>query len=114
VGFERDQARDERSVYTSLRYRVRESAAVVILLSQSTLDMGIVQWTELAYAEAFEVPIFILLHHVNFEQLKSARRGVPPMVLFSQCTPASSWRLLDNDLRRCCANWRNIAPPEVE
>ena len=113
-GFERDQARDERGVYTSLRHRVRESAALVILVSQFTLEMGILQWTELIYAEAFDVPIFILLHHVDFEKVRNAPRGVPPLVLTSQCTPACDWRLLDNDLRRCCINWQGGAGRETE
>jgi hypothetical protein len=84
--FGRDQARDQRSVGTSLKERVRESAAVIILLSRSTLESGATQWMELAYADVFGVPAFILLHPLVFEELKRAEPGAPPLVLEGQCT----------------------------
>lgn len=59
----RDQARDVRSIGASLKERLRESSAVVVLVSQFTLASGASQWVELAYADAFGLPTFILLHH---------------------------------------------------
>jgi hypothetical protein len=86
--FGRDQAGDQRSVGTSLKERVRECAAVIILLSRFTLQSGATQWMELAYADAFGIPAFILLHHLTFEDLKRAEPGAPPLVLEGQCTLA--------------------------
>lgn len=101
--YERDQARDERHVGTSLRERIRHSVAAIILISQFTLSSGATQWMELAYADAFDVPTFILLHHITYDTLKASETGVPPLVLEGQCTPAGSWRLLEDDFRRCCS-----------
>ena len=95
--FGRDQARDQRSVGTSLKQRVRESAAVIILLSRFTLEGGATQWMELAYADAFEIPAFILLHHLTFDELKRAEPGAPPLVLEGQCTLAVDWRSLETE-----------------
>ncbi|MBV9158531.1 MAG: toll/interleukin-1 receptor domain-containing protein [Acidobacteriaceae bacterium] len=97
----RDQARDERSISNSLRDRIKRSSAAIILLSQFTLESGGTQWIELAYADAFGVPIFILLHHLTFDELRRADRGVPSLVLEGQCTPAADWKSLENGLRRC-------------
>src|SRR2546423_1521785 len=99
--YKRDQAKDERSVGKSIRERVRESVAVIMVVSPFTLESGATQWMELAYADAFGVPTFVLLHHITFEELKS-RSGVPPLILEGQCTPAIDWCSLDNPLRRCC------------
>jgi hypothetical protein len=100
--YERDQPADQRGIGESLRDRVRESRAAVILLSRHTLDFGATQWMELAYADAFNVPTFILLHHMTFAELRKSDRGIPPLVLESQCTPAREWQLLERPLRRCC------------
>jgi hypothetical protein len=43
---------------------------------------------ELAYADAFEVKTFVLLHHLNFFDLKQRATGVPPLLLSSQCNSA--------------------------
>lgn len=103
--YNRDQAGDERSIGRSLRERVRESSAVIMLVSQFTLTLGINQWMELAYADAFNIPTFVLLHHINFDDLKHSERGIPPLILEGQCTPAIDWLSLEGDLRRhCCAN----------
>ncbi len=101
--FGRDQARDERRIGTSLKERVRESAAVIILLSRFTLESGATQWMELAYADALGIPAFILLHHLTFDELKKAERRAPPLVLEGQCTLAVDWRSLEHRLRDCCA-----------
>jgi hypothetical protein len=61
--FERDQRGDERNVSESLKNVVRESMAVVFLLSPYTIESGAAQWMELAYADAFGIPTFVLLHH---------------------------------------------------
>lgn len=91
----RDQARDERNIGASLRDRIKHCSAAIILVSQFTLASGAAQWMELAYADAFGVPIFNLLHHLTLDDLKRADRGVPPLVLEGQCTAASEWRLLE-------------------
>jgi len=101
--FGRDQAKDQRSVGTSLKQQVRRSAAVIVLLSRFTLESGATQWMELAYADAFGIPAFILLHHLTFDELKKSERGTPPLVLEGQCTIALEWRSLENGLRGCCA-----------
>lgn len=71
-----------------------------MLVSQFTLESGASQWMELAYADAFDVPTYVLLHHITFEDLKRTS-GVPPLILEGQCTPAIDWRSLDDDLRTC-------------
>jgi TIR domain len=98
--FQRDQARSEKEIARSLRDRVRESAAVIFLVSPDTLDSGATQWMELAYADAFAVTTFILLHHLDFRDLKRRETGVPPLLLSSQCNSASEWRIVVEDIKR--------------
>jgi len=86
--------RTKRSIGASLRERIRGCAAVVVLLSPFTLESGATQWMELAYADAFGIPTFVLLHHLTVDQLRRAEKGVPPLVLERNCTPAIDWRLL--------------------
>ena len=91
--YRRDQSRDERSVAGSLKDRVRESAAFIFLLSPSTLETSNAQWMELAYADAFDKPVFILLHHIAFADLAARSQGVPLLVPASQCSSAAlDWR----------------------
>ncbi|HBK56544.1 MAG TPA: hypothetical protein DDZ76_09750 [Xanthomonadales bacterium] len=45
---------------------------------------------KLAYADAFGVhafgvKTFVLLHHLDYQGLKSRQAGVPPLLLASQC-----------------------------
>jgi hypothetical protein len=76
--YERDQARNERDVGKSLKKeRVRESMATIF----SALNSGAAQWMEFAYAHAFDVPTFIILHRLTFSELRSRERGVPPLLL---------------------------------
>lgn len=98
--FERDQRRDESDISRSLKDTVRDSAAVVFLLSPFTIEAGAAQWMELAYADAFGVPTFILLHHLSYSDLLRTERGVPPLIRQSQCTPAIQWRGMEGDLRK--------------
>ena len=98
--YRRDQARSEKDVATALKASVRNSIATVFLVSPSTLDGGAAQWMELAYADAFDVPTFILLHHLDFRELKARQSGVPPLLLASQCNAALQWRSIIEDLRR--------------
>ena len=91
--YRHDQARDERDIAGSLKTRVRQSHAVIFLLSPSTLATSGTQWMELAYADAFDKPVFILLHHLDFADLAARTQGVPPLVLASQCNDAAvDWR----------------------
>jgi hypothetical protein len=97
--YQRDQKRSERDVARAIKKQVRDSAAVVLLVSPITLSAGATQWMELAYADAFEVMTFILLHHLEFKDLKSQEKGVPPLLLAGQCTPAIEWRTVIEDIR---------------
>jgi hypothetical protein len=97
--YERDQRLDERSIGKSLKDRVRESKATVFLVSPSTLNAEAAQWMELAYADAYNVPTFIILHRLTFAELKSRERGVPPLLLESQCNAAAEWKSIIESLR---------------
>ena len=83
--FQRDQSKGQRSIARSLRARVRQSKATIFLVSPTTLNSGATQWVELGYSDAFNVPTFVLLHHVSFNDLKSHEKGVPPLLLEGQC-----------------------------
>ena len=97
--FQRDQSRSETEIAKSLKERVRESVAMLLLVSPETLDAGATQWMELAYADAFEVPTFILLHRIDYQELRRREHGVPPLLLTSQCNPASSWKEVVEEMR---------------
>jgi len=91
--YRRDQPRDEGDIAGSLKAQVRQSDAVIFLLSPSSLDMSLTQWMELAYADAFDKPVFILLHRVKFSELAARSPDMPPLVLASQCNDAAlDWR----------------------
>jgi hypothetical protein len=98
--FRRDQARSEKEIARSLKDRVRESSASIFLVSPDTLDSGATQWMELAYADAFNVTTFVLLHHLEFGDLRQRATGVPPLLLSSQCNPASDWKVVIEDIRK--------------
>ncbi|MBI4380325.1 MAG: toll/interleukin-1 receptor domain-containing protein [candidate division NC10 bacterium] len=100
--YERDQARDEKAVAQNLKEKVKESKAVVFLVTPSTLDKGAAQWMELAYADAFEVPTFVLLHQLTYANLKSKQGRVPPLLLAAQCNSSNQWRKVAEDLRNLC------------
>ena len=97
--YERDQARSESDVAAALKDSIRNSAATVFLVSPATINGGAAQWMELAYADAFGIPTFVLLHHLDFRNLKARERGVPPLLLASQCNSAQQWRTIVDDLR---------------
>jgi len=97
--FQRDQQRSEKEIATSLKQSVRESVATVFLVSPSTIDGGAAQWMELAYSDAFDVKTFVLLHHLDYNELKSKDRGVPPLLLASQCNAAQQWKVIIDDIR---------------
>lgn len=105
--FERDQARDERAVGKSLADHIKGSDAAIFLLSQFTLQDGATQWMELAYADAFGIPTFVLLHHLSFEEIQRSERGVPPLLTAGHCTPAREWRALEPALRERCLESRS-------
>jgi len=98
--YERDQAKSERQIGKSLKLRVQQSAAVIFLASPSTFSSGAAQWMELAYADAFDIPIFVLLHHITFKNLKAMEEGVPPLLLEGQCNPAAEWKSVVAEIRR--------------
>jgi hypothetical protein len=90
--YERDQDKGERQVAQSLKTRVRAARAAIFLASPATFSSGAAQWMELAYADAFDVPIYVLLHRLSFAELKAKEEGVPPLLLEGQCNPSSQWR----------------------
>lgn len=98
--FQRDQVRSEKEIARSLKDRVRESSAVIFLVSSETLESGASQWMELAYADAFDVPTFVLLHHLKFTDLTQKATGVPPLLLSSQCNSAIDWKSVVEDIRK--------------
>ena len=53
---------------------------------------------ELAYADAFNVTTFVLLHHLEFGDLRQRATGVPPLLLSSQCNSASEWKVVIEDI----------------
>jgi hypothetical protein len=55
---------------------------------------------ELAYADAFEVPIFVLLHQMTFKVLKAEEKGVPPLLIETQCNPSPEWKVVVAEIRR--------------
>jgi hypothetical protein len=100
--YHRDQVSSQRSIAGSLKERVRGSVATVFLVSPGTMASGATQWMELAYSDAFEVPTFVLLHHITYAELRSREKGVPPLLLEGQCTGAQDWRRVTEDIRKCC------------
>jgi hypothetical protein len=54
---------------------------------------------EPAYADAFGIPIFVLLNHVIYPELREREKGVPPLLLQSQCNAATAWRDVVQELR---------------
>ena len=72
---------------------------MLFLVSQATLDRGANQWTELAYADAFDVPIFILLHHMTLAGLRAQAERASQLLLESQCNPSIEWRRVVADIR---------------
>lgn len=98
--FQRDQARSEKEIAQSLNHRVRESSASIFLVSPATLESGASQWMELAYADAFDVTTFVLLHRLKFLDLKQKATGVPPLLLSSQCNSAIEWKSVVEDIRK--------------
>lgn len=105
--YKRDQLGNERDIASSLKTRVKESSAVIFLISPFTLENGANQWVELGYADAYDIPTFVLLHHMTFEELKKHERNVPPLLLAGECTLAVDWRKLEDELRQCCSNERS-------
>ena len=97
--FQRDQARSEKEIARSLKDRVRESSPSIFLVSPDTLESGASQWMELAYADAFDVTTFVLLHRLKFLDLKQKSTGVPPLLLSSQCNAAIEWKSVVEDIR---------------
>jgi len=92
-----DQARDERNIGKSLKEsRTRDRALTIFLVSPTTLDTGAAQWMELAYSDAYNVPTFVILHRLTFNELKSRERGVPPLLLeasaMRQPNGRTSWK----------------------
>jgi hypothetical protein len=98
--YERDQVKSERNVGRSLKRRVRKSKAILFLVSRATLNSGASQWMELAYADAYDVPIFVVLHEMSYKELLAREHGVPPLLVAGQCNPSSEWKAVVAEIRR--------------
>ena len=98
--YQRDQALSEKNIAAALKRKVKQSFATIFLVSSTTLNGGAAQWIELGYADAFDVKTFVLLHHLDYQSLKIAERGVPPLLLASHCTPATDWKKVVPALKR--------------
>ena len=98
--YQRDQAGDVRQVGASLKDEVRNSLAMVFLASPSTIRGGAAQWMELAYADGFDVPTYVLLHRITYAKLRMKERGVPPFLTEGHCTPSTDWKRIVESLRR--------------
>ena len=96
--YQRDQSGATRSIATSLKEQVRASAAMVFLASPSTIKAGAAQWMELAYADAAELPTFVLLHRITYAKLRMKERGAPPFITEGHCTPSADWRRIIDEL----------------
>jgi len=105
--FERDQEKSTRQISQSLKKRVQQAAVVIFLASPSTFSAGAAQWIELAYADAFDVPIYVLLHQLTFKSLKAMESGVPPLLLEGQCNQFAEWKAVVGAIRKDFLNRRN-------
>lgn len=101
--YQRDQDGATRSVAKSLKDQIRQSKAMVFLASPSTLKLGAAQWMELAYADAADVPTYVLLHRISYAKLKMKERGAPPLITEGHCTPSVDWRKVVDGLRSLLA-----------
>lgn len=97
--YQRDQALSESAVATALKAHVRDSLAMIFIVSPTTIECGAAQWMELAYADAFGIKTYVLLHHLDYQDLKSRSGGVPPLLLASQCNAALRWKEIVENLR---------------
>lgn len=97
--YKRDQKKDEKDISKSLKKRIEKSHATIFLVSPSTFYDGATQWMELAYSDAFEIPTFILLHHLTYHELKNRGKGVPPLLLAGQCNESIEWKSIELRLR---------------
>lgn len=93
--FQKDQKKSEKEIAQSLKARVKESIATIFLVSPTT---GPAQWTELAYADAFNIETFILLHHLSYNELKNKGINAPPLLLSSHCNDAVEWKNIVTDI----------------
>ena len=97
--FQRDQGHSEKDIARSLKERIRESVATILLVSPVTIDRGATQWMELAYCDAFDVPVHVLLHHLTYKELVSGEKSVPPLLSAGQCNSALDWKAVLEKLR---------------
>jgi hypothetical protein len=81
------------------RASIYEMCSTIFLVSPATLDGGGTQWMELAYSDAFEVPTFVVMHHLTYQDLTANDKGIPPLLLSSQCNPATDWQRLIGQVR---------------
>jgi len=97
--YQRDQSPTTRSVASTLKDQVKGSVATVFLASPSTIKGGASQWMELAYADAFSIPTYVLLHRINYRNIKIKERNVAPFLTEGQCSPSTEWRTIIHDLK---------------
>lgn len=91
--YQRDQDRGEEDIAGGLKGVIRNSDAMIFLLSPATFEASGTQLMELAYADAFDIPRYILLFGLQYQDLVARGRGVPPLLLRSQCNDAAlEWK----------------------
>lgn len=96
--YERDQNKAEKDILQNLMARIKESRAMIFLLSPSTLDDGLSQWMELGHSDAYEIPTFILLHRLTHDDL--AEREKSSLLLARELNEARDWKLIEPELRK--------------
>lgn len=106
--YERDQNKDEKNISKSLKEKIKKSQATIFLASPTTLSSGATQWMELAYSDAFDVPTYILLHRMTYQDLRKREKGVPPLVLSSQCNSAMEWKDIGLEIGNTINNQRGV------
>ncbi len=107
--YQRDQSLSARSIGASIKDQMKASTAAVFLASPSTLKAGATQWMELAYADAFDVPSYVLLHHVTYQELRSQEHGTPPLMIEGNCSPSIAWREVGDVLAGTLAESKRAA-----
>jgi hypothetical protein len=97
--YQRDQSRDQQTIAFDIKSRIHQSRALIFLVSPATIELGTTQWMEFAYADAFGIPIFVLLNHLTYNDLRARGKGVPPLLLQTKCNDATTWPDVIQELR---------------
>ncbi len=94
--FQKDQKKSESDIAKALKDCINKSRAMIFLLSPYTLKNGSTQWMEFGGAYMLEIPIFVLLHHLTYQQVIS--KNVPPALKKGLCNKAIEWKSIESGL----------------